>query len=146
MVAGDVDTGAVFIGRALKFNPSLASAWYVNGWIELLDGFTAEPVRPASVLACELPLPPPRGQAAVHVSSDGYAEDDRGVWRCPSADGAQDLGKTGGMSFWAHRTWRCPFSAGIINIHLRNSRRHTNQEAQSRDAEGFTSLTRTLLP
>jgi hypothetical protein len=95
------------------------------------NDFTAESVQPASVLACELPLPPQRGQAGAHGSSDGYGGDDRGgVWQCPSADGAQDSGKAGWMSFWAHPTWRCPFSAGIINIHLRDSRRHTAQGAQ----------------
>ena len=107
-----------------------------HGWIVIqamlrTNDLTAEPVRPPPVLACELPLPPRSGQAAAHVSSDGYAGDDRGgVWRCLSADGAQDSGKAGWMSFGAHLTWRCPFSVGIINIHLRDLRRHTAQGAQ----------------
>src|SRR5918994_344882 len=95
------------------------------------NDLTVEPVRPASALARELPLPPRREQAAAHGSSGGYGGDDRGgVWRCPSADGAHDSGKAGWMSFWAHLTWRCPFSVGVINIHLWDSRRHTAQGAQ----------------
>jgi TolB-like protein len=37
-VARDVDTGAVFVDRALQLNPKLAAGWYVSGWIRLFLG------------------------------------------------------------------------------------------------------------
>jgi TolB-like protein len=37
-VTRDIDSGAVFIDRALKLNPKLPAAWYVSGWIRLLLG------------------------------------------------------------------------------------------------------------
>jgi TolB-like protein len=37
-VARDIDSGALFIERALKLNSSLAVAWYVSGWIRLFRG------------------------------------------------------------------------------------------------------------
>jgi TolB-like protein len=37
-VGGDVDSGAVFVDRALKINPNLAAGWYVSGWIKLFLG------------------------------------------------------------------------------------------------------------
>jgi TolB-like protein len=37
-VAQDIDSGAVFIDRALKLNPKLPAAWYVSGWMRLLLG------------------------------------------------------------------------------------------------------------
>jgi TolB-like protein/Tfp pilus assembly protein PilF len=37
-VARDIDSGTLFIERALKLNPSLAGAWYVSGWIRLFRG------------------------------------------------------------------------------------------------------------
>jgi TolB-like protein/Flp pilus assembly protein TadD len=37
-VCKDVDTAGVLIDRALTMNPSLAAAWYVDGWINLFMG------------------------------------------------------------------------------------------------------------
>lgn len=37
-VAGDTDSGADFIERALRLNPGLAAGWYVSGWIRLFLG------------------------------------------------------------------------------------------------------------
>jgi TolB-like protein len=37
-VAGDIDSGAAFIDKALALNPNLPAAWYVSGWIKLFLG------------------------------------------------------------------------------------------------------------
>ena len=37
-VVGDLDSGAIFVDRALKLNPKLGAAWYVSGWIRLFLG------------------------------------------------------------------------------------------------------------
>ncbi len=37
-VAGDIDSGAVFLDRALALDPNAALAWYVSGWLRLFLG------------------------------------------------------------------------------------------------------------
>jgi adenylate cyclase len=37
-VAGDLDTGAALIDRALVLNPNLATAWHCSGWMRVLLG------------------------------------------------------------------------------------------------------------
>jgi TolB-like protein len=54
-VARDIDSGALFIERALKLNPSLAAAWYVSGWIRLFRG---EPVMAIEHLTRAIRLSP----------------------------------------------------------------------------------------
>jgi TolB-like protein/class 3 adenylate cyclase/tetratricopeptide (TPR) repeat protein len=38
VVAGDLDTGAALIDRALAINPNLAAAWYESGWVRVYLG------------------------------------------------------------------------------------------------------------
>src|SRR5262249_49371171 len=54
-VARDMDSGALFIERALKLNPGLAAAWYVSGWIRL---FLAEPATAIEPLTRAIRLSP----------------------------------------------------------------------------------------
>jgi tetratricopeptide (TPR) repeat protein len=37
-VAGDVDSGRVYIDQALSLNPNLAAAWNFSGWIRIMLG------------------------------------------------------------------------------------------------------------
>lgn len=41
-VGGDLDSGAIFVEEALRSNPNLSLAWYVNGWIRLFLGKPGE--------------------------------------------------------------------------------------------------------
>jgi tetratricopeptide (TPR) repeat protein len=50
-----MDSGALFIERALRLNPGLAAAWYVSGWVRL---FLGEPATAIEHLTRALRLSP----------------------------------------------------------------------------------------
>jgi TolB-like protein/class 3 adenylate cyclase len=54
-VAGELDDGAAFIGRALDLNPNLAMAWRCGGWVRVWLG---EPEAAIEHLARAMPLSP----------------------------------------------------------------------------------------